>query len=142
MPATSYAINKELNSEFRSGSSIQYTGLPTYWYIGLSLSTIDADGNGVSEPSDRGYRRVQVPRSVQYWTEAIGGYLTSASPIVFPQSTAHWGTVKEVFISSSGAVGTSGSYIWFHKELDSPMAVLDGTKITIPAKAIAINRKE
>lgn len=148
MPATNYAINKELTSEFKSGSSASYPAgsLPTAntgkWYIGLSLSTIDDEGNGVLEPKDRGYKRVGILRASSAWTNPTSGSLTNTSAIVFPQSTEHWGTIKEIFISTSPTVRTSGSYIWFHKEIDPPMAILDGTKITIPANAIAITRKE
>jgi len=141
MPATNYAISKELNSEFRSYTSGSYISWPN-WYIGVSLSEIDNDGFGVLEPTDRGYRRVAVPRNATYWTAPSDGSLKNATSIVFPQSTRHWGTIKEIFISSSSEVGTSGSYIWFHKKLDQPIAVLDGTKITIPQNAILIDRKE
>lgn len=141
MPATNYAINNELNSEFRSYISGSYISWSN-WYIGLSLSEIDDDGEGVLEPAIGGYKRVPVPRDADNWVAPVSGSLTSASPIVFPRSTEHWGTVKEVFISSSSSVGTSGSYIWFHNLLEIPIAVLSGAKITIPAQAIAINRKE
>lgn len=143
MPATNYAINSELNSEFRSGSaSGSYIEEGISWYIGLSLSEIDDDGEGVLEPERGGYRRVTVPRTAGYWTEPTSGSLTTASSVVFPRSTEHWGTIEEVFISSSSSVGTSGSFIWFHEQLDIPISVLRGEKITIPANAIAINRKE
>lgn len=143
MPATNFAINNELNSEFRSGTSGSYPGdLPENWYIGLSLSEITDDGEGVLEPTTGGYKRVAVPRTIGYWTPPTSGSLTNASPIEFPFSTEHWGTVQEVFISSSSSVGYSGSYIWFHSELETPTAILKGTKLTIPSNAILIDRKE
>lgn len=137
MPATNYAKNQQLNHEIRGEA---YAGLSSSWYIGFSLSTIEEDGSGILEPVDIGYRRVPVPRTTAFWVEATSGSLTNSSPIVFPQSTQHWGTIKEIFIANNPTL--SGSYIWFHKQLDTPMAILDGTKITIPAYAIAIDRQE
>lgn len=143
MPATNYAKEKELNYEFKNiSSSGSYVPTTNKWYIGLSLYTIDEDGNGVYEPIDNGYKRVPIQRTPSYWTDASDGSLTNGCAVVFPQSTRHWGTIKEVFVSSSSKVGTSGSYIWFHCPLETPMAVLDGTKITIPKYAISLNRKE
>lgn len=143
MPATNFAINNELNSEFRSGANASYPeGLPQNWYIGLSLSEITDDGEGVLEPTTGGYKRVAVPRTASYWTEPSSGSLVNSTTIEFPFSAEHWGTVQEVFISSSSSVGYSGSYIWFHSELETPMAILKGTKLTIPSNAILIDRKE
>lgn len=143
MPATNYAINNELNAEFRSGTGGGYSpALPNSWYIGLSLSEISDDGIGVLEPSGGGYMRVGLTRGTSHWTTVTSGSLSNNIDVVFPYSTKHWGTIQEIFISSSSRVGTSGSYIWFHSKLETPMSVISGTKITIPKSAIAINRKE
>ena len=137
MASTNYAKNQQLNHALRS---VNYNTMPAYWYIGLSLSTIDETGDGVLEPTDKAYKRVPVVATTAGWTTASSGSLVNKTTITFPQSTQHWGTVKEVFIASHSKL--SGSYIWFHEAIDPPLAILDGTKLTIPASAIALDREE
>lgn len=150
MPATNYAINKTLNRKFRH----EPYGLTNYnyWYIGLSLGDIDQYGNGVMEPTDKAYKRIRVSAyangSSIFTSVSATGIVTNTSPISFNQSSQHWGTIKEVFISAYPAATSVPSSnaplddIWFHHPLVDPIPVLDGTKITIPANAMRFIRIE
>lgn len=148
MPATKYAINKTLNRIFRQEPYASTTPgtmpFTNNWYLGLSLTPIDDDGNGVTEPKDRAYARVPLPRTTgAIWTSGSTtppGSVTNKSAITFKQTTQHWGTIQEIFLATHPT--SFGSSIWFHAKLEPAIPILDGTKIVIPANSIKINRQE
>lgn len=78
-----------------------YTPGSTYT-VGLSTTTVNNDGTGISEPSGNAYARVSVANTTAQWTTAAvsgGGYQASnTNAISFPTATGSWGTVTDFFI--------------------------------------------
>jgi len=133
MAATIHARNKI------SDWLVRGTTFPsiTNWYIGLSLSQIDDNGEGIVEPNDSSYSRQEFPRSSS-WYDSTSGYARSNRAVIFGPSSEDWGVVLEVFISSSPDKNTSGSVIWFHDELSPTIPVTRETSITINNRALTI----
>ena len=88
-----------------------YTPNTTY-YIGLSTTTIKADGSGIKEPVGAGYSRVAVTNNKTSFTNSSGGILSNKIQIEFPESTSDWGTVTDVFISDAAS---GGNMLYFDK---------------------------
>lgn len=138
MPATNHAIHQSLDYSFRG---ISYT-LPTSFYLGVSMADIDSNGLGFSEPDDPSYSRQEMPRNSATWTEATASgsslcAIYNAVPVQFKKSSEHWGTVREIFLSS----GSSGSEIWYHQALDPTVPILEETLVTFPIESIKLARK-
>lgn len=138
MPATNYAIHQSLDYSFRG---TPYS-LPSSFYLGVSVASIDSNGLGCVEPMDSSYVRQEVPRNSATWSASStsGGSLCTvynAKQVQFKKSSAHWGTIKEVFLSSSA----SGSEIWFHEALEPGVPILEETLVTFPIASIKLARK-
>lgn len=99
---TNYAENKAVDAMLRG----QSLGAPATMYIGLTTDACSDVGNG-TEPSGGAYARVAVTSSLANWagTQSAGsttassgtnGTTSNNSAIVFPASTASWGTVQAV----------------------------------------------
>ena len=82
-------------------------------YVGLSTTTINDDGTGITEPSGGAYARVAVGnRETNSWPNAAAGIKQNGTAIIFPTATASWGNVTYFFISdasSGGNIYLSGS---------------------------------
>lgn len=83
MPASTYLANKLL--EHQVGKTA-YT-MPTV-YVGLSSTTPNINGTGVTEPSSGGYARVATTGAT--WDTAASGAITNATAITFPDATGTW----------------------------------------------------
>lgn len=99
---TNYAENKAVDALLRG----QSLGAPATMYIGLTTDACSDVGNG-TEPSGGAYARVAVTSSLANWAGTQSASSTTASSgtngttsnnaaIVFPASTASWGTVQAV----------------------------------------------
>lgn len=120
----------------------QATGLPNVsgsWYIGLSTTTINNDGTGITEPAD-GYARVQVTNNIVNWPAASGGGPSTkqnANEIAFPMATGNWGQVTHFFFSDS-AVSTDPEDIYAFATLDLPRTIEANDTASFAAQAITI----
>lgn len=80
---------------------VAYTPGGTYT-LGLSTTTVNNDGTGITEPSGGAYARVSISNVAGQWTQASvagGGYQASnTNAVSFPTATASWGTVTDWFI--------------------------------------------
>lgn len=82
---------------------------PNNMYIGLSKTTISADGTGITEPSGGAYARYAMPKDTS-WTAASGGMFQNVSDLVYPTATASWGTIVALFLADAS---TGGNIIAF-----------------------------
>ena len=90
-------------------------------YIGLSTSTPTDTGTNITEPgTSAGYARVAASTGGMTVTD---GTITNQNYIYYPESTASWGTVTYLFLSSSSSVGTTGSTVRYIGELTSSVAI-------------------
>lgn len=115
--------------------------LPPNWVIGLSLNTIDRDGNGISElSSTTGYNRISVPRNNSSWSEPINGKIYNLVDLVFPNIIgAENQEIKSVFITTSFT--NQALDVWYVFNLNPPIVLKHNTIIKIPNGAIVIERK-
>lgn len=74
-------------------------------YVGLSTTTFDLNGAGISRPpSSGGYESISTNQS--NWETSAGNTVTSKYQLAFNVTTSDWGTVRAVSITN----GTD--YIW------------------------------
>lgn len=120
---TTYFLNCVAGNLFMSKTS---PALPAEMFIGLSKSTPQIDGTGVTEPSaSAGYTRVKLTSL----SEPQDGVVTNQSSITFPESTADWGTVTYFVVYDSSKVG-SGNLLIYGK-LAKPRTIEEATTVTI-----------
>lgn len=122
----------------------QATSLPSAvddWYIGLSTTTINNDGTGITEPSALdGYARATVLNSPAEWPAATGGGPSTkqnANEISFPMATGSWGTVTHFFFSDSPTL-TAAANIFAFAALDVPRAIEANDTASFAPSAITI----
>jgi hypothetical protein len=107
--------------------------VPGTLYVGLSTTTITRSGgsvSGVTEPSGGGYARVAVTNNTTNWsnaTAATPSVKANAVAITFPQATASWGTVTDMFIADAA---TGGNILWFGKLTTSQTDTFSGNGTT------------
>lgn len=79
--------------------------------LGLSTTTPNADGTGVTEPEGNGYSRVIVGRNNQSDTWKFGaaedGVTENADIIYMPEATGAWGTLTHFVLFRENVGGTS-----------------------------------
>ena len=135
MTSTKLAANKILNNIL----GVDTLTRPTKFHVGLSTTTIDRNGDGVSEPTaGKNYYRTTIETS--HWNPAENSTITNGSQISFLKATGNWGVIKEIFISECSATGASGSCIWFHQPVIPNIPVLSGTTVIIPPESLVIKR--
>ena len=83
----------------------------TTWYVGLSTSSINEDGTGITEPSgSNGYKRVAIQNNSTQFTMPSNLTVKNANPIIFDEVTADCGKATDIFLSSSQEGGTAAYY--------------------------------
>lgn len=130
---TYLASNKILDYLF-GGTS--FTNLSTF-YVGLSTTTIGADGTGCTEPSSGAYARVAVANNKTTFGVASNGSLTNLITISFAESTAAWGTITYVFLAAAGTSGVND--IWYFEALPTPKAVASATTVSFTPSSMTIS---
>lgn len=88
MAVTDYYANTMLTSLFSNA------------YIGLSTTTPNTDGTGVTEPASGGYSRVSATSGS---FTASDGSVKNTGYIYFPEATADWGTITHLCIFDGSA---------------------------------------
>lgn len=113
-----------------------FTNLSTY-YVGLSTTTIGADGTGCTEPSAGAYARVAVTNNKTTFGVASNGSLTNLITISFAESTASWGTITYVFLAAAGTAAVND--IWYFEALPTPKAVASATTVSFAPSSMTIS---
>lgn len=126
---TTVFLNNAIGNIFKCPSS---DPLPEIYYVGLSTTTPNADGTGVTEPSaDVGYVRVQLGAV----TSPSNGVVTNSSAIAWNDSTGDWGTITHFVIFDSETGGTPLIF----GELSNPRTVETSTSIVIKAGSLMLS---
>ena len=133
MSATTLAIQNSLQYEFQGTTPSPY---PTTWYVGLSTSLIDNDGDGAVEPPQlANYERVAGTWSFDSGSSVI----TNSVEVKFPVSSDNWGAIQEVFLASGSVSNPSTSDIWYHFVLPESIPISGNMLYKIPANVIQIS---
>lgn len=87
--------------------------LPKKVYLGLSSTTPQVDGTGVSEPlASAGYQRVELTNL----GEPVNGVVSNGDEIQFDESSASWGTITHFVLFDSP---TDGNLLMFNQLFQS-----------------------
>jgi hypothetical protein len=146
MPLSSVLNTKILNG--LSGQASSFSLLPTL-YLGLSTTTPNADGTGVTEPpAVAGYYRVLCAANSQSLTIKMsdpsldttsGRYITknteNGGEIAFPEALASWGTITYLVLYGSNLEPIASAYA----PLTTPITPTAGQVVIIKAGDFSIS---
>lgn len=100
--------------------------IPAKYYLGLSTTAPDLDGQNVTEPAtDAGYARVELTTL----SSPTDGLVTNQQAVNFEESTNNWGTVTH-FVIFDAAEANTGNLLMYG-ELTTPRTVETATIMTI-----------
>lgn len=117
---TTYFLNCVAGNLFKTKTS---PALPTGYYIGLSTTAPAVGGSGVTEPTGKGYKRIQLTGL----SAPTDGVITNTTNIDFDESTGSWGTVTHFVIYDS----LTGGNLLMYGELSTPRVIENATIMTI-----------
>lgn len=130
---TTYFLNLVSGNVFGSKKNPE---IPEEFYIGLSSTTPDMSGEGVTEPSTTaGYKRVLLDSLSQ----PVDGVVSNEDDINFEESTSNWGTITHFVIYDAEAVG--GGNLLMYGALSTPRTVETATVMTIKAGYLKLSTK-
>ena len=127
MSFADYLENKRLDHV--TGTSFS---APSALYLGLSTTTPNDDGTGVTEPSSGGYTRALIEPGD--WSAAAAGVKENGVAIVFTTPSADWGTITHWVLYDAV---TSGNMIAFG-ELATSRTVVGGVAPKFAVGALLI----
>lgn len=125
--------NDVLNSRFGAGAAGATTAPATY-YLALSTTTPDSDGNNVTEPTDVAYARVAVVNDSTSFLPAASRVKNNAIDFVFPTATADWGVCTHFALYDVATGGFPRAW----GELTNAQDIVAGITPTFPAGALSI----
>ncbi len=131
MSSTNFAENKILDLLFGATALTP----PSNYYIGLSTTTPNETGTGITEPSGGAYARVQIANNKTTFGTASAGALTNAIAISFAESTTSWGTITHVIFYDAL---TSGN-VWFWEALPVSKSVAAYTTVYFSVGSLTIS---
>lgn len=100
--------------------------IPAKYYLGLSTTAPDLDGQNVTEPAtDAGYARVELTTL----SAPTDGLVTNPQAVNFEESTNNWGTVTH-FVIFDAAEANTGNLLMYGA-LTTPRTVETATIMTI-----------
>ena len=107
--------------------------LPEEYYLGFSASIPNADGTGVSEPSDadNGYARI----ALTSMAVPENGVVENSNSITFRESTLPWGEMIAYVVYDA----STGGNLLFYGNLGRSITVDANTVVTIPAGEMVIS---
>lgn len=113
--------------------------VPYIYYIGLSTSTPNVDGTGVTEPeSDTGYTRVVASNDENIFANADDdGKVKNHTAIYFPESIKPWDGITHYVIFDSLTDGNLLMYGALNETMNVPIKTI----ISIPIEGWSIQAK-
>ena len=110
--------------------------VPSTLYMGLSTTTINADGTGATESTGVGaYARGAVTNNKTNFGNAGTGTLTTLTAITFAESSASWGTITYIAFWDALTAGN----IWFYEVLAVPKTVQANTTVVFSVGALTVS---
>jgi hypothetical protein len=138
MPLSEYTDQAILNSLFGQTSNFGALASAPTIYVGLSSTTPNPDGTGVTEPSGGGYARVSAPSTS--WgaaTLANPSVIQNSATLTFPTATASWAggaNLTYVVLFNASTAGTVLGY----GALTTAKPVLSGDTASFAASALQV----
>lgn len=117
---TTYFMNNIMGNVFKTKTN---PALPSNYYLGLSSSAPTLAGGNVTEPSGKGYARVQLTTLSQ----PSNGTITNSSDITFAESTASWGTMTYFVVYDSA----TGGNLLLYEALSTPRTIESESMVAI-----------
>ncbi|ETR66384.1 MAG: hypothetical protein OMM_12858 [Candidatus Magnetoglobus multicellularis str. Araruama] len=127
---SNYGANKIADHLFGSTS----LGLPSTWYVAVSSTAPQADGTGVTEPTDGAYTRIAITNNKTNFGSAVAGTLSNLVEKSFPESTIDQGTLTHWVIYDAL---TGGNY-WYYGELTNSRNVEIATVLKLPVGELQV----
>lgn len=117
--------------------SVTYTP-PANYYFGLSSTTPNDTGGGVTEPSGGGYARVsKANNKTTFANSTTTGTVVTAQAITWPTATANWvGGANLTYLTIHDAA--SGGNLVDYLPLSAPAPVLNGQTPSLAAGALSL----
>lgn len=123
---STYFLNCVMGNVFRTKLT---PNLPTTVYLGLSSTTPNIDGTGVTEPSAAaGYERI----ALSSLSEPNNGVISNESDVSFPESSASWGTVTHFVVYDAKAEGN----LLMFEALNQNRSVETATIVTVKSGSL------
>ena len=138
MPFTEYTDQAILNSFFGKTSNFGALASRPTVYVGLSTTTPNPDGTGVTEPSTGSYARVST--AAADWntaTLANPAVVTNANAVTFPTATATWSSGSNMTYAVLYDAATVGNCLGYGA-LSTPKPVLNGDVAQYAAGQISV----
>lgn len=88
---TTYMKNKLLNDWFRN----EAYDFPDIIYLGLSKTSPNEDGTGVTEPTANSYKRLALNCDTDTWTTSTEGSVTNVNVLRFSESEECWASSQD-----------------------------------------------
>lgn len=119
---SNYSENLILNSIF--GGAVLTP--PSNLYFGLSTTSVQEDGTGITEPIGNGYSRVSVINNVTNFPIVTNSIKTNGTNVSFQSASGNWGKILDFFISDS----ITGGNILCYGTLATSKDVTDGDTLS------------
>ena len=124
MSMSNYLENKVLDHLF---GNTAYT-TPTTLYLGVSTTTVQEDGTGITEPTDAAYSRIAITNNTTNFPNASGGQKQNGTQLEYSVATEAWGTITYYFISDAA----SGGNILVYGALTVSKTISTGDQLILP----------
>jgi hypothetical protein len=122
-----------LDSRFGNGAAA-VTNAPATYYLALSTTTPDSDGNNLTEPSGGGYARVAMTNNSTTFDAAQQDQKWNAIVLTFPTATTDWGLCTHFALYDVATGGTPR--VW--GDLTNAQDIAIGIAPSFPVGAIVI----
>ena len=116
MSNTTYYSANLINNKLLGDSALS---VPATYYLGISTTTTNKNGTGITEPTDGSYARIAITNNKTNFSASASGVINNLVEFEFPESSVSWGTVTHWFLSDAA----SGGNIWFQGALSSTRTV-------------------
>lgn len=131
MTATTYLADKLIDE---MTSKLAFTS-PTTVYIGLSSTTPNVGGTGITEPSGSGYSRQATTATT--WNSAASSTTSNAVAITFSQATGSWVSGANLTYGVAYDASSGGNVLWYGA-LGTAMSILTNDIATIAIGALTL----
>lgn len=101
---------------------------PATYYLGISTTSTQKDGTGITEPIDGAYSRIAVTNNKTNFDTSSLGSLSNLVEFEFSESTVNWGVITNWFLSDA----STGGNIWFQGSLALSRNVESQTVLVLP----------
>ena len=139
MPLSEYTDQALLNSLFGKTSNFGALATAPTLFVGLSSTTPNPDGTGVTEPVGNGYARVSTPAAT--WGAASlanpSAITNSGAVIAFPTATGSWAAGVNMTYLVFFDAASGGNVIGFGA-LTTPKPVLSGDTAQFNSSSLTV----